>query len=220
MLFSFSFIPFSLQTSQTNEEIMDCFEHFQLYYSNFLTRMVQHEIERIEDPEQRPATVPKTTPRNDKYWNCALNGPGNLTSKFGLTAEQVAENVEYFRHHCLSNEESPEEIAELCKTQLFPEVDMILDGAVYVMAYRLSREPGVRRKIREVFRNLARIRVYPTKRGLVTIDESHPLYTKRYTEGKPVRSLEKTEYLQYQVVSIYSILYKLQLIFRQKRAIC
>lgn len=28
---------------------MDCFEHFQLYYSNLLTRMIQYEIEKAED---------------------------------------------------------------------------------------------------------------------------------------------------------------------------
>lgn len=70
------------------------------------------------------------------------------------------------------------------------------------MAYRLSREPAVRRKIREVFRNHAKIRVYPTKKGLVTIDDSHPLYPKRYLKGKPVRDLEGTEYLQFQAVNI------------------
>jgi transcription elongation factor SPT6 len=162
--------------------------------------MVQHEIEKADNPEQRAANVPKMTPRNDKYWNCALGGPGNLTALFGLTSEQVAENFEYIRHHCTSNEQLPEEAAEAYKSNVFEEVEQVVDGAIYVMAYRLSREPGVRRRIREIFRTVAKLKVYPTKRGLVTIDESHPLYTKRYIEGKPIRELEKAEYLQYQVV--------------------
>jgi transcription elongation factor SPT6 len=197
----------SLQNAQTAEEINDCLEHFQLYYSNCLSRMVQYEIEKNDDPDQRPAAIPKTTIRNDKYWNCVLGGPGKLTELFGLTSEQIAENFEYIRHHCVSNEQFPEEVAEACKTAMFSEVDMVINGAVYVMAYRLSREPGVRRRIREVFRNFAKIKVYPTKRGLVTIDDAHPLYYKRYIDGKPIRQLEKTEYLQYQVVRFYTLFF-------------
>lgn len=181
---------------------MDCFEHFQLYYSNYLTRMVKYEIEKNENPEQQPSAVPKMAQRNDKYWHCELNGPGKLAQCFGLTSEQVAENFDYIRHHCVSSEQSPEEIAASCTNELFPEVENVIDGAVYLMGYRLSREPGVRRRIRDEFRFNAKIKAHPTKRGLVTIDESHPLYSKRYINDKPIRRLQKSEYLQYQVVSL------------------
>ncbi|KAI6213562.1 SH2 domain-containing protein [Aphelenchoides besseyi] len=196
-----------LQSAQSAEEIMDCYEHFQLYYSNFLTRMVQYEIEQIDDPEQRPPALPKQTPRNDRYWNCVLNGAGNVALRFGLTAEQVAENFEYKRHHCTSETLTPEEVAaEHLTSALFPNVESVLNAAVYVMSYQLSREPGIRRKIREIYRNNAKLRAYPTKKGLVEIDETHPLFSRRYITEKPIRELEKTDYLRFDLAKQQNLL--------------
>ncbi|KAI6199791.1 Suppressor of Ty 6-like protein [Aphelenchoides besseyi] len=196
-----------LQNAQNAEEIMDCYEHFQLYYSNFLTRMVQYEIEQIEDPEQRPPALPKQTPRNDRYWNCVLNGAGNVALRFGLTAEQVAENFEYKRHHCTSETLTPEEVAAQHLTSaLFPNVESVLNAAVYVMSYQLSREPGIRRKIREIYRNNAKLRAYPTKKGLVEIDENHPMFSRRYITEKPIRELEKTDYLRFDLAKQQNLL--------------
>ncbi|CAD5232952.1 unnamed protein product [Bursaphelenchus xylophilus] len=186
-----------IETAETNEEVNDCFEHFQLYYSNFLTRMVQHEIEKNQDPEHQAQAVPKTTAKNDKYWSCALNGPGDVVAKFGLTAEQVAENFEFPRHIAESNPQAPLEVAKDLVNQLFETSEVIIRGAKYVFAYQLSREPAVRRRVRQMYRNYAKLRVYPTRRGQVDIDESNPIFPRRYLVGKPVRELERAEFLEY-----------------------
>ncbi|KAI6241999.1 Suppressor of Ty 6-like protein [Aphelenchoides fujianensis] len=187
-----------LQMANNGEEIMDCYEHFQLYYSNFLTRMVQHEIEQIDDPDQRPPALPKQTPRNDRYWSCMLNGPGSVAARFGLTAEQVADNFEYRRHTCTSEQQSPDQVALEFVSTLFADTIAVLDAAVYVLAFQLSREPSVRRKVREAYRQKAKLRVHPTKKGLVEFDETHPLFTRRYLTNKSIRELEKADYLQFE----------------------
>ena len=193
-------VLFSLQNALSGEEIIDCYDHFQLYYANILTRMVQHEIEQIDDPEQRPAAVPKHAPRNDKYWSSALNGPGNVAECFGLSAEHFAENLAFKQHKCVSDSRLPEEVALANLTQLFRDVKSMLEAAVYVVAYRLSREPKVRRTIRSMYRENALLRAHPTKRGVHEIDEMHPLYAKRYIVGKPLTKLVGAEYLEYHLV--------------------
>ncbi|CAD5223704.1 unnamed protein product [Bursaphelenchus okinawaensis] len=186
-----------IEIAETNEEVNDCFEHFQLYYSNFLTRMVQHEIEKNQDPDHQAQAVPKTTAKNDKYWSCAFNGPGDVVKHFGLTSEQVAENFEFPRHIAQSSEYAPMDVAQSLVNQLFENPEMIIKGAKYVFAYQLSREPAVRRRIRLMYRNYAKLRVYPTRRGIVDIDESNPIYPRRYLTNKSVRTLKHAEFLEY-----------------------
>lgn len=61
---------------------------------------------------------------------------------------------------------------------------------------QLSREPIVRRTVRERYREQAVICVRPTKKGLKEIDENNPIYSKRYLKNKCIRDIEKDEYLK------------------------
>lgn len=72
----------------------------------------------------------------------------------------------------------------------------MLKGATYVVGMQLSREPRVRRSIRDEFRYKAVISVRPTKKGLKEIDESHPVYSRRYLKNKIIRDLDRDEYLK------------------------
>lgn len=48
-----------------------------------------------------------------------------------------------------------------------------------------------------MFRLYAKIRVFPTKKGLTELDDSHPVFPRRYLVGKPLRELEQHEFLEY-----------------------
>lgn len=63
-------------------------------------------------------------------------------------------------------------------------------------AMQLSREPLVRRVIRQQYRNRAYINVRPTKKGRKEIDENHPIYIRRYLKNKPVKELKSDEFLK------------------------
>lgn len=58
----------------------------------------------------------------------------------------------------------------------FANGDEVLQAAKYMVALQIAREPLVRKCVREVFFERARINVYPTKKGQKVIDESHNCY--------------------------------------------
>lgn len=64
-------------------------------------------------------------------------------------------------------------------------------------AMQISREPMVRKKLREEFRKRLRFSAHPTKKGIVEIDHQHPLFGKQYIFDKPVGRMEADEYLYY-----------------------
>lgn len=47
----------------------------------------------------------------------------------------------------------------------------------YMVACQLSREPLIRKCLRETFFDRAKINIVPTKRGLKEIDENHNCYS-------------------------------------------
>jgi len=65
-----------------------------------------------------------------------------------------------------------------------------------MVAKQLSRHPYVRRKLREKYRDRAVVSVRPTKKGRSEIDENHSIYKSKYIKNKPIRDLEKDEYLR------------------------
>lgn len=54
--------------------------------------------------------------------------------------------------------------------------DKILKRAKLLVATEISKDPLMRKEIREIFKNSAEVSCYPTDKGLVKIDEHHPYY--------------------------------------------
>lgn len=61
---------------------------------------------------------------------------------------------------------------------------------------QIAREPLVRRCVREVFFERAKISIRPTKKGVKVIDETHNCYTMKYLKDKPVRDLQFDQFLK------------------------
>lgn len=91
-------------------------------------------------------------------------------------------------------------IIVLCRTFLTPET--VIKGASYILAKQFSREPSVRRKLREFFRRHLKMSACPTKKGQEIFDYKHPLFGRHYIKDKPVSRLKDEEYLQYVKVGI------------------
>jgi len=47
---------------------------------------------------------------------------------------------------------------------------------MYLLAMRFSREPAVRKKLRQIYRQNLLLSIYPTKKGRNEIDESHVIF--------------------------------------------
>lgn len=118
-------------------------------------------------------------------------GLGGLVQRFGLSAAQFAENVQdqYLRHDVDQCPMLPLDAAGDFLSPQFPSADVALTASRYMLAFQISREPFVRRMMRQMFQLQAVITVRPTPRGVKEIDESHPLYALKYISGKPVVDL-------------------------------
>jgi transcription elongation factor SPT6 len=71
----------------------------------------------------------------------------------------------------------------------------VIQGAIYLLAQRFSREPAVRKKLRQIYRENLYISINPTIKGRNEIDESHWLWGRHYISNKPVSELKDEEYL-------------------------
>ncbi|CAB3402517.1 unnamed protein product [Caenorhabditis bovis] len=185
---------------ETFEQLTDVHANFQLLYGGSLEAMTNWEKmnKSEEDGEEEEYKVKfRASIRNDKYKMCVENGIGELAGRFGLTAKQFAENLDWKKHEVEQDEELPLDAAEAYICSSFPDREMVLNGAKFMLAKEISRQPMVREKVRRETRNTAKIYVRPTKKGRDTLDDSHPMYYKRYIREKPVSNLKDDEFLWY-----------------------
>uniref|UniRef100_A0A5K3FBK3 Transcription elongation factor spt6 n=2 Tax=Mesocestoides corti TaxID=53468 RepID=A0A5K3FBK3_MESCO len=118
-------------------------------------------------------------------------GLSALVDRFGLTAEQFAENVRdrYRRHEVNQCPMAPLDAAADFVCPQFPEASDALRAARYMLAFQISREPAVRQMARMNISSHAAIDVKPTLKGMRLIDESHPLFPVKFLKAKPVSEL-------------------------------
>ncbi|XP_012233466.2 transcription elongation factor SPT6 isoform X2 [Linepithema humile] len=139
----------------------------------------------------------KQAVRSGSYSLCRKAGLDGLAKKFGLTPEHYAENLRdnYQRHEVDQEPTEPTTIAnEYCSTQFKSEED-VLKATQLMVAIQLAREPLVRKCVREMYMERAKVSVKPTKKGTKEIDENHPIYTMKYLKDKPVRDLVGVQFL-------------------------
>lgn len=96
-------------------------------------------------------------------------------------------------------EQEPVEPSETARQYIgkkFAGVDEVLQAAKFMVSMQLAREPLVRKCVREVFFERAKISIRPTKKGTKEIDEAHNCFSMKYLKDKPVRDLTGDQFLK------------------------
>ncbi|GIX89466.1 transcription elongation factor SPT6 [Caerostris darwini] len=198
-----------LQTAQTVEEVQDCYAHFMLYYGHDVPAMKealnkkesqekQLETNDQDAEQETEGTKVKHVPHRNTYAVCKEAGLDGLAKKFGLTAEQFGENLQdnYQRHEVDQYPIEPKEVASDFVCKRFQTPEDCLKAAKFLVATQISREPAVRKCIRQTYFERAKLTVRPTKKGIKEIDENHPCYSFKYLKFKPVMDLRGDQFLK------------------------
>lgn len=213
-----------LKEVQTMEELKDVHMHFLLHYSHEIPKMqeqnrkIERERKRLareeelrqsqqegedinenfEDDIEEVEEQLKQAKDSGPYAMCRKAGICGFAKRFGLTPEQFAENLRdsYQRHEVEQETAAPLDIAKQYLCPKFVTVEEVLHATKFVVARQLSREPLLKKSVREVFFERAKIDVHPTKKGLKEIDENHHCYTMKYLAKKPVKDLVGDQFLR------------------------
>ncbi|XP_043269768.1 transcription elongation factor SPT6 isoform X2 [Venturia canescens] len=150
------------------------------------------------DDEEEPDETLKQAVRTGPYSICRKAGLDTFAKKFGLTPEHFAENLRdnYQRHEVDQEPVEPTTVAADFCGQKFQTADEVVKAVQLMVAFQLAREPLVRKCVREMYMERAKISVRPTKKGIKEIDENHPIYSMKYLKDKPVRDLVGDQYLK------------------------
>ncbi|XP_076167976.1 transcription elongation factor SPT6 [Ptiloglossa arizonensis] len=160
------------------------------------------EIINIENEEEEEEEVVDDTLkqpiRKGPYSICRKADLDGLAKKFGLTPEHFAENLRdnYQRHEVEQEPTEPTVIADEFCSAIFKTSNEVLKAVQLMVAIQLAHEPLVRKCVREMYLERAKLSVSPTKKGMKEIDESHSLSTLKYIKGKPVRDLVGDQFLK------------------------
>lgn len=140
----------------------------------------------------------KTSRDSGPYSMCRKAGLLAFAKRFGLTPEEFAENLRdnYQRHDVEQEALEPIEVAKDYVSKTFQTINDILHAVKFVVARQISREPMLRKAVREIYFERATITVVPTKQGQKEIDEQHPMYAMKYLKNKPVRELSGDQFLR------------------------
>lgn len=153
--------------------------------------------------EEEPYTEESVKLKVDSgpYAMCRKAGLSGLAKRFGLTPEQYAENVRdsYQRHEVEQEPNDPTDVAKEYLNKRFMSVEDVLYAAKFMVARQLAKEPLLRKCVREIYYERAKVSVRPTKKGMKEIDENHPCYSMKYIKDKPVRDLAGDQYLKLQI---------------------
>ncbi|XP_023303515.2 transcription elongation factor SPT6 [Lucilia cuprina] len=159
------------------------------------------EINSDNDSEDEPEVLEehlKQAKDSGPYAMCRKAGICGFAKHFGLFPEQFAENVRdgYQRHEVDQQQISPTDLAKQYLCPKFMTIDEIIHAAKFVVARQLSREPLLRKTVREVYFERAKLNVRPTKKGMKEIDENHACYPMKYLSNKPIRDLIGDQFLR------------------------
>lgn len=107
-----------------------------------------------------------------------------FAKKFGLTPEQFAQNLRdnYQRNEVEQEESDPFDLARTFVTAKFQTAEEVMYAAKFVVARQIAREPLLRKCVREILNERAKVTVAPTKKGSKEIDENHSCYGKFLVE--------------------------------------
>lgn len=157
-------------------------------------------VDEDSDPEVEVETddTLRQAVKSGSYALCQKAGLDGFAKKFGLTPEQYAENLRdnYQRHEVDQDPTEPIVTALDFRSPMYDDPEEILKAVQIMVAIQLAREPLVRKCVREMYMERAKISVRPTKKGIKEIDENHPIYAMKYLKDKPVNELVGDQFLK------------------------
>lgn len=126
------------------------------------------EIENLEEGAEPPPPIPSDDEENDEneeydqlkykmdsgpYSMCRKAGLASLAKKFGLRPDHYAENLRdsYQRHEVDQEQLDPVEVAKQFISPKFTTVEEVIYAAKFMVARQLSREPLLRKVLRETY---------------------------------------------------------------------
>ena len=74
---------------------------------------------------------------------CLDNGIGEFANRFGLTARQFGENLDWKRHEVEQDPMTVDEVTEEYVSSTFPDRKNVLESGIFMVAKELSRQPLV-----------------------------------------------------------------------------
>jgi transcriptional accessory protein Tex/SPT6 len=153
------------------------------------------------ETEAADSKLTKYASKKDRFHYCKLARLTSFAKKFGLTAEQLGENLEsdYQKHEIEQWPGAvPSTIAlDYVREPYFQTAEQVLSTVRYMIGIQMAREPRIRAHVRELYFQRAAVNVRPTMpRGFNEIDESHPCFTMKYLEKKPCNELKQDEFLR------------------------
>lgn len=151
-----------------------------------------------EDEDEEPQDQVKQAVRSGPYNMCRKARLAGFAKRFGLSPEQFAENLRdnYQRHEVEQETAEPLSLAKEYLSAQFSNAEEVMKAVKYMVAAQLSREPLVRKCVREALFERSKLEVVPTKKGIKEIDENHPIYGLKYLKDKPVRDLSNEQFLK------------------------
>ncbi|XP_058807123.1 transcription elongation factor SPT6-like [Phymastichus coffea] len=169
-----------LRAARTIEELNDFYQLFFLHYAPEIFKE-----ERVDD-------------RNESYSIYREAGLSSLARKFGLSPKQFANNLDrQCQVHKVEQEAVlPSVLALSYINKTFKTSEEVLKAAQRMVAIQISKEPMVRKSVRKLYLEQAKMSVRPTSKGIAAIGENHPVYTMKYLKGKPVKDLAGDQYLK------------------------
>ena len=154
------------------------------------------EEESEEQLNERMAFL-RVSQKRDAYAVCRDFHIDRLAGRFGLTAEQFGEHLSegYLRYEIEQEPLEPLEAAKEFICRRFPTAEKVLEAATNMVGRQIAVDPSVRKTVRQVFYERAKVWARPTKRGAKEIDESHYCYSMKYLKDKPISSFVDEQFL-------------------------
>ncbi|KAK1386015.1 Transcription elongation factor spt6 [Heracleum sosnowskyi] len=140
----------------------------------------------------------KRPQRKSRYASCSKAGLWEVACKFGYSSEQFGLQIslEKMRTDELEDaKETPEEMALNFTSAMFETPQIVLRDARHMAAVEISCEPCVRKHVRSIFMDNAKVSTCPTADGTVAIDTFHQYAGIKWLREKPLTSFEDAQWL-------------------------
>lgn len=180
----FESISKSLKAAESDREVDDVDSKFNLHFP-------PGDVGIDEGKYKRPK-------RKSLYTSCSKAGLWEVASKFGYSSEQFGLQIslEKMRMDELEDaKETPEEMASNFTCAMFEAPQNVLRGARHMAAVEISCEPCVRKHVRSIFMDNAKVSTCPTADGTVAIDTFHQYAGIKWLREKPLTSFEDAQWL-------------------------
>ncbi|KAL4442498.1 hypothetical protein ABPG77_005082 [Micractinium sp. CCAP 211/92] len=180
-----------LKQARSMEELDDCEAKFRLATQQSATEDALSQLSLGGGPAGRRPQKTST------YSLCIRAGLGDWVAGLGLTAAQLAENVEagYRKHIPTDLQITPAEHSEkfVAAAGGFSTPDAVQKGGCHVAAMQIAAEPLLRQEVRRQYQEHATVTTKPTAEGEATLNAFHVLGPAKRLAGKPLSKFEGSD---------------------------